>query len=243
MKKINSGSTTKQITEIGMTIIELNKKASIANDAFFDTTFALLSEKTGKLVDAINRGRIKNEKKELDDIRCLDAKAIFYTVNASCIRRSGEDRDQALRLKKILDRYSLKIIAYSFSNKSANIRAMLIDLKDESVKEARSSVPYLDQLIANLEESQRNFDGCETKLIEELVERSKSKSASILARELKDIIDNHFCIYIEAMALVEPEKYTTYCGLLKTIIIENNRQVEEHKTALKRKKEKTEVAG
>jgi len=241
MKKINSNSTNNQIAEIGNSIVEVNKSNPITDDAFYSITYTLLSEKTAELIDTINRAGLHNGKKEMDELRDLDVRAIFYTVKAHCIRRPSEDREKALRIQEDLDRYGLEITGYSFGDESTNIRALLDDLKDPELAEERASIPDLDQLIANLEDSQGEFDVTEAKLIEGEVDRSKTKSASLVAKELKDIIDNRFCVYIEAMSLANPDKYKSYYDLLQTIINQNNRQVEEHLAALKRKKEKTKA--
>jgi len=237
MKSINSKSNIKDTAEVGQGIIDINKTNAITEDAFFTKTFDLLSAKTDELFGKIRAGWMESELEEKDEVRDLDVRAIFYEVEAKCIRRKSDDQAKALRLKTILDRYGMKITGSSYTNESAEIRALIKDLKGTELLEARQAVPDLDGLIGNLENSQLAFDESAAKHLVNLSDRENSKSATVVAKELRDIINHYLCTYIGAMANANPDKYKAFADLLTILIDENNKKVRDRIAAQKRKKE------
>jgi hypothetical protein len=241
MKKLNTSSTTKQIAEVGSKIIDLNTTHPITEDAYYAQTYLLLSEKTKSLIEESNRGILESDLNEKDTSRDLDIRALFYTVEAYCIRRLSDNQKKAENVKAILDRYGMCITDYSYGDESASVRPMLNDLKNPDLAEDRKSIPDLDALIANLEESQAAFDQAESKLRSQEIERKNSKPAYLLAREIKDIINNDLCGYLEAMTKAMPDKYKSFTEEFAKIIEDNNKKVIDRLAALKRKKEELNI--
>jgi hypothetical protein len=241
MKRLNTNSTTKQITEVGSKIIDLNTTHPIAEDTYFAQTYRLLSEKTKSLIEESNRGNLENDLNEKDASRDLDIRALFYTVEAYCIRRLSDNQKKAEQFKAILDRYGMSITDYAYDDESASVRPMLNDLKNPDLAEDRKSIPDLDALIANLEQSQAEFDQAGSKLRSQEIKRKNSKPAYVLAREIKDIVNNDLCGYLEAMAKAMPDKYKVFTEEFAKIIENNNKKVIDRLAALKRKKEEVNI--
>lgn len=237
MKTINSKANIKDTAEIGQGIIDINKRNAITEDAFFTSIIDLLSAKTDELFGKIKAGWVESELQKKDEARDLDVRAIFYEVEAKCVRRESEEQEKALKLQAILGRYGMKITSASYSNQSAVLRALIKDLKAPELAEARSAVPDLDGLIGNLESSQTAFDGSAAQHLVDLSERENSKSATVVAKELRDIINGDLCTYISAMAKANPEKYKSFADLMNVLIDENNKKVRDRIVAYKKKRE------
>lgn len=206
MKRIHSNAIINEIAEICNGIIELSKKHPISEDAYFALTFAKLSEKSDELIGKINAGWLKSELKEKDELRDLDIRAIFTEVKAKCMRRPSASQEKALKVMEVLDRYGMQITDDNYTNESANNRAMLSDLSAPEMAKYIRSISDLNQLIANAEQSQANFDDSASKLIEDKNERENTKSATIVARELRDIFNDELATYLSAMTQANPEK-------------------------------------
>ncbi len=237
MKKVSYYSNIKDTAEIGQGIIELNKTNTISDDPFFMVTFNLLSEKTDELFGKIKAGWMASELEERDAVRDLDVRAIFYEVEAKCVRRGGENQLKAMQLQAILNRYGLKISSASYSNESAEVRALIKDLNASELTDARLAVPELDGLIGNLEASQIDFDESAGKHLKDLSLRQNSKSATVISKELREIINDDLCTYISAMAKAVPDKYKAFADLLNVLIEESNRKIRDRIAAQKKKKE------
>ena len=241
MKKITTNSNIKDTAEVGHGIIDINKTNPITEDAFFTTTFNLLSAKIDELLGKIKEGWVENELEEKDAVRDLDVRSIFYEVEAKCVRRESDDQKKAEIIQTILNRYGLKITSASYTNESAELRALIKDLKAPELVEERKAIPDLDGLIANLEDSQADFDEATGKHLQNLSDREKSKSATVIAKELRNIVNGDLSTYMEAMAKVNPDKYKRFADLMNVLIEENNKKVRDRIAALKRKKEEAEV--
>lgn len=237
MKKIHSNAITNEIAEACKGIIELSKKYPILDDAYFAITLEKLSENTKDVIGKINAGWLSSELKEKDDTRDLDVRALFYAVESQCVRRPSENQEKALRVMDVLNRYGMKITGSSYTNESAQIRAMLSDLNALDMEKYIRSVPDLKQLMDNVEQSQRDFDFSASKLIEDKNERENTKPASVIAKELKDIVNDELMGYLGAMALANPDKYKTYTDLLNTLVENCNMKIRERMASLKRKRE------
>jgi hypothetical protein len=241
MKRIAFNSNIKDTAEVGHGITDINKTNPITEDLFFTVTFDLLSAKTDELFGKIKEGWIENELEEKDEARDLDVRAIFYEVEAKCVRRESKNQKKAEKIQVILDRYGLKITSASYTNESAEVRALIKDLKAPELVDERKAIPDLDGLIANVEESQAAFDVSAGKHLQNLSDREKSKSATVIAKELRDIVNGDLCIYLEAMAKVNPDKYKGFADLMNVLIEENNRKVRDRMAAFKKKKEEAEA--
>ncbi|WP_461640172.1 DUF6261 family protein [Labilibaculum euxinus] len=239
--KINSNSSTKHCAEIGNKLISLFQKYSIKEDHYYTDIFKKLLLITKELIDSINRGGVHNDRKEKDAIRDADVRAVFYEVMARCNRRPDENQKKALRIKKILDRFGIEITEYTYINESANINAMLVDLTAPELAEERASIPDLDKLLANLQSSQSDFELSNLEFIENTDKRKKTKSATALAKDLRDLINNELSVYLQSMAKAKPSQYKEFAELLTTIIEDNNKSVADHLAAVKRKKEQIQT--
>jgi hypothetical protein len=99
------------------------------------------------------------------------------------------------------------------------------------------AVSDLKQLMLNLEGSQADFDVASAQLIEDKFERENTKPASVIAKEIKDIINQELVTYLGAMTLAQPDKFKAYTDVLNTLIEESNNKVRARLTAQKKKKE------
>lgn len=241
MNKISSNSTVNEIAEVGNGFIDLSKKYPLSEDAYFVVIHEKLSAKTNELIGKINAGWLASELQMKDEVRDLDIRAIFYEVEAKCMRRPSEAQQKALRIKAVLDRYGMKITGGGYTNESARIRAMLSDLRASELDDCRGAVTELEGLLVNLDGSQADFDISASKYIEDKTERENSKSASVVAKELKEIINNELCGYLAAMTLAKPETYKVFTDFFATLIDQNNSKVRDRIAAQKRKREETEA--
>lgn len=239
MRKVSSNSNIKDTAEVGKGIIDINTTNPISEDAFFTITFDALSAKPDALFGKIKEGWMESELEEKDEARDLDVRAIFYEVEAKCVRRNSEEQIKAKQLQAILDRYGLKITSASYSNESAEVRALIKDLNAPELADARMAVPELDGLIGNLEASQLAFDASAGKHLKNLANRENSKSASVIAKELRDIINDDLGAYISVMAKAAPAKYKAFADLMSVLIDESNKKVRDRLAALKKKREET----
>ncbi|WP_372646135.1 DUF6261 family protein [Ancylomarina sp.] len=237
MTAIKNNSSISEISEIGTGVTELSKSYPISEDAYFELTFGKISDKSNELIERINGGWLSSELKEKDEIRDLDVRAIFYEVEAKCIRRSSANQEKALKVMDVLNRYGMKIIGSCHTNESAQIRALLSDLEAPEMEENVSSVPDLKQLMANLTQSQAGFDTSSAKLIEDKNAREHTKPASIVAKELKELFNDEFEPYLNAMCMANPAKYKAFSELVNVLVSDSNKKVRDRLAALKRKRE------
>lgn len=237
MGKINANGTIKETAEAGIKISDLNTTNPIVEDIYYAETFENLSAKAKELIDMINAGWLESDLKEKDEVRDLDIRAIFYEVSAKCMRKPSENQQKAVRLKAILDRYGMKITDSTYTSESAEIRAVLSDIKAPELAEDRKAIPDLDGLIGNLEASQTSYDQSDDQLRDDKMGRKNTKPASTLAKELRNIINNDLCGYLSAMTRSNPAKYAAFSTKFFQIIEDANQGVTNRLAALKRKKE------
>ena len=91
------------------------------------------------------------------------------------------------------------------------IRAGWMESELQEKDEAIQDVHDLDDLIGDLEESHADFDISVGKHLRDLSVCEKSKSASVVVKELRDIINGDLCEYIVAMAKSNPDKSNGFC--------------------------------
>tara|TARA_R110001583_G_scaffold48896_5_gene153033 strand:- start:2814 stop:3545 length:732 start_codon:yes stop_codon:yes gene_type:complete len=236
MEKISSKANTNEIAEVFVGVIDLSKKHPIVEDPYYSLTLGKISTKSEDLIGKINSGSLTNELRESDELRDIDVKALFYEVEAKCMYRPGAIQEKSLEISETLERTGMKIVNSSYTNESAQIRAMLSDLNAPELADAIASNPALSPLISNLEASQAAFDSASAKSIEGKLKRDNTKAAWLVANEAKDIFNNELCTYLGSMAMANPDKYKPLADLMNVLIEESNKKVRDRLTALKKRK-------
>jgi len=241
MKKISSKSNISEIASVGVGIINLNNKGGITEDSYFTITYEKLSARTEALIKKIKAGWAASDLQAKDELRDLDIRAIFYEVEAKCIRRESPAQKRALKVKDVLDRYGMNMIAESFSKETIDVKALLSDLNADGLVADRSAIHDLNGLVRNLEDSQAAFDSSFATNLEDRMEHDKSKSATFIANELRNIINTEFCPYVAAMGQANADKFKVFAALLSKLIERNNTEVRDRLASQKRDLKESEV--
>lgn len=236
MEKILAKISHKEMGSLCSDIILIKLNPNLEKDTYFMSKLADIKKKFDVLIDKTNEEWRTRKVRSFDKVRDTDLKAIFYLVEAYCMRRDDSKKRSALNLKKTLDKYGLQILKKRYVEKSSLTNSLLVQIKDKKHQNDRDQIPELDELIVNLEQSQKDYYKAVEIQIEEIHNRKNSKPAYIISMELRKLINEDFAPYIYALSLARKEAYLDYSNSLSSIIKTYNKKVRFHLNHLKRKK-------
>ena len=242
MNVLRSRANIGEMLAVGRAILNLIKENPIADDAYLDSQVKHIEQKVAALAEENNSGALVNNMDDADLVRDLDTRSIFYEVKAKCVRRESDKQQKAEEIYKLLDRYGIGMINESYKQQSASVISLIKDLEAPELSPAIAAIPDLAELITNLKQSQAAFEVAETEYINNYNKDENSVPAYVLSRQLEDIINKEFYIYLKAMTAVNAEKYSKLMSKLKSLFKKTNQEIKERLDAIKRKKEAEEAA-
>ena len=106
------------------------------------------------------------------------------------------NRQAALVIADVLDKHGFETINLAYAAESANINALLLDLKKPDVNVAIATLPGLMDLISGLEAAQQEFETAFLQVVDLKIEKEKLSSATKLRAVIRTQINNELIVYL-----------------------------------------------
>ncbi len=206
-------------------------------DPYLVSTFTELKARNVKLTLAINRSKAENNLETNDEIRDDTIRALFYMLLSFSHQTNKEMREAALVLLKVFNKYGMDLINESYSTESSLISSMLLDFGKPEYKAAIGALAGCSDLMESLAIAQHNFEESRIAYETEKTMLGMEDNATVLKKEVLEIINNKIVVYLRAMLQANPETFVVFTNIIAEIIASNNEQVKKRK-----KKPETEPA-
>ena len=227
-----------RITEVGDTshrLVSLYKStATLKDEAFLKPLFVEMEEKANALTEAVKRDAVISQLENADAkrdgaIRVLDRLLKGYkTIPLDTLKAYG------VQLSAVFKKYGTSIAKKSYSEETHLIESLLKDLQNPNLSASITALTGVSEAIADLRNKQNAFAEVRAKYDDSMAQHQTLPSASSLKKPLYELINNKIIIYLNAMEVVEKEKFGSF-------IAPSNQVIESINTNIKarNKKEKT----
>jgi len=201
------------------------------NDPYINALVSKLATNNAALSNALKEVAATSELGKLDEARDNLLRVIFKEIDAKVLWPEEAISTAALLISDELDKYGYDTINMAYGTESANINALLQDMKKPEVSQAIAVLQGLDQLLTLLAEAQKNFEAAYLSFIDDNIQNESLAPASGISKEIRRLINRELNVYLSAMAKAKPETYGEAAKVVTEIIKNNNSKV---RTRLKR---------
>ena len=230
---LTSKLNNSEMASVGDSVNNAWNRMKIESDSYLTAQMNESGSITKSIITKLNTKKDQAAAYEIDNLRDSDTRALFYEIIAKTHFRDGAVRDSATILMEVVDRYGWELIGRSYDDQTSYTMAMLSDFTKEELKPHIDMLPNVQMLLDNLQESNNSVKArmAESRTLK--YDSHDDKSAYILKRELRILINKVIIPHVTVMAKSNPETYKDFCDTLHTIIEEMNDNV---KNRLLRKK-------
>ncbi len=223
--KIHARSRAVDVSPTATSILKDFTKRDFSADPYMTLQIGKLNDSNELMTQAINEKIANSILAPIDEKRDNNTRVIFYEVDAKELWTNTAISEAASVVAVELDKYGFEIIDMAYATESANINALLKDLKKPEVAEAIAILPGLSDLIKELEASQEEFETAYLQVVDMKIEKEKLISATKLSRVIREQINTEIIVYLKAMAMSKPDTFKDCAKVVGKVITNNNRNV------------------
>lgn len=225
IKKVDSRSSIEDVSTTTTSIVNDFSQRDHTCDPYLTAQTNQLINYNRLLTQAIKETAAGSILFPIDSKRDGTVRVIFYENKAKLHWPDENISGAAQIVMNELDKYGLETIKMSYSSESANINALLEDFKKPEVAAAIQVLPGMQSLVDQLKIDQKEFETSYLVHVGQKIENQELLSATKLRFIIRDIINKHIVVYLNAMSQALPDEYKECADVVATIIEENNQLV------------------
>ncbi len=225
IRKIHAKSRTADISATATSVLTDCTKRDFSADPYMTFQIGKLNDSNELMTEALNETVANSILAPIDDKRDNNLRVIYYEVDAKELWTNVTISAAAAVVAEEIDKYGFEIIDMAYATESANINALLRDLKKKKVAEAIAILPDLSDLIKELEASQEEFETAYLQLVDLKIEKEKLISATKLGRVMREQINTELIVYLNGMSRSMPDTFKDCAEVVGTVIADNNSKV------------------
>jgi len=236
MNRIRINIRVKEIDALGYKLISLyGDSADVKEDAYLQKMFDGLNATVESVTEAINRDKVECGLSELDHVRNVAIHELARALSGYAAVPVDGWRQPAACLKRIFDKYGLRIVRERFCEKSSSIKSLLMDLDTEQSRADIVLLPGVGECVRRLRDAEDCFLKKSIENGECRCSRRMRKTATALKHELLDVINRQLVPYLNTMVMVNPQVYGTFASKVGGLIDDLNAAIARRKNVRRRK--------
>lgn len=229
IEKIILTSRTTEVDAVSLRMIGTYKKTSLSSDAHLASIFTDLETDLVRLTSAIKRLKAVSELEEKDEVRDDKVRAIHYLLMGLLHHPDPAVQNPAKEVEKVFDSYGLSILVESYATESALITSLLGDMAKPKLQTAIAALSGCAELIAALQLAQTGFETTRIAYEEEKAEEGTLENATLIKKEVANIINDNLVVYLRTMIQVNEATYGHFARTIAQIIADNNDVVKKRR--------------
>jgi len=154
---------------------------------------------------------------------------LYYLLNGFLYHPTKKIKEAAQLLMNLFNNYGLSVVGESYATESSLIGSLLLDLAKPEYADAIATLSGCTELIAGLQAAQTDFEQARIAYETEKAKEGMVENASLVKKEVVDILNNKIVVYLRAMEQVDPAKFGVFTNTCAQIIADNNEQVKKRK--------------
>ena len=194
-------------------------------DPYMQLQIEKLSSNNALMTEALNEKAAQSALAAVDEKRDDILRVIFHEIDAKKLWPDAHISQAASVVAEVLDKFGSETISMAYANESANINALLQDLKKPEVEEAIASLSDFGYLVKQLEAAQREFETAFLQYVATEIDKEKLLSATKLGFIIRTQINNEIVMYLKGIVLSKPEVYKKFAEVVAKVIETNNSKV------------------
>ncbi len=222
---IITSSQVGDVNTLAKSILNDFDNRDFSTDPYMTLQIEKLSSNNALMTEALNEKAAQSALAEVDEKRDNILRVIFHEINAKELWPDDSISQAASVVAEELDKYGFETISLAYSAESANINALLQDLKKTDVVIAIASLPDFGYLVNQLVDAQQEFETAFLQYVSMEIDKEKLLSATKLGFIIRTQINKEIVMYLKGIVLSKPEVYKKCAEVVAKVIDTNNSKV------------------
>jgi hypothetical protein len=228
IEKLMTNSRNTEVNDVATRMSGAYQNSGLT-DTYLVSSFTSFDAANLKLSLVIKRSKAESDLDEKDEVRDDKYRALYYLLNGFLYHPTKKIKEAAQLLMNLFNNYGLSVVGESYATESSLIGSLLLDLAKPEYADAIATLSGCTELIAGLQAAQTDFEQARIAYETEKAKEGMVENASLVKKEVVDILNNKIVVYLRAMEQVDPAKFGVFTNICAQIIADNNEQVKKRK--------------
>ncbi len=224
-----TNSRTTEVDAVSLRTIGAYKNTSLSSDAHLASIFTGLETESARLTAAIKRSKAESELEVKDEVRDDKVRAIHYLLMGLLHHPDPAIQNAAEEVENVFDNYGLSILGESYATESSLATSLLGDFSKPKLQVAIAALSGCTEIVAALQAAQTDFEATRIVYEEEKAKEGTLENATIIKKEVANIINDNLVVYLRAMLQVDEPTYGDFARTIAMIIADNNEVVKKRR--------------
>ena len=217
--KMNRIRITARITEVDDASDQLitlyEQSAAVKGDGLLKTIFAEMKSLSDRITEAICRDKAESELESADALRDDEVRRLSSVINGYASMHVEALAKNGATLKRVFDKYGVKIVNESYASESSLIESLLGDLADEEVGGCVAALQGVPEAVAALRAAQDAFNNARLAYDSAKAQDRSTASATEIKRLLLACINQKLVAYLNVVRMSDAATYGEFAGLVE----------------------------
>ena len=186
----------------------------LSENAKLKSFFSELFQKNEAVIEASNKGDNSQNLNKVDGERDEAVRKFFAVLEGSAAQVDEAEAAAAENVLSVMNNYGRKIAGLSFSEETTKIESLLKDLESAALAKDLKRVHGGEAAKERLRTAQDNFLKVYAEKALQVTSQASEKNATVLKNELRDFYNQSILEYLQALCVIEGEKYTAFAKML-----------------------------
>ena len=216
MEKLTVSARITEVDDASNQLVKVYEQTpAVQNDALLKAIFDEMKSLSEQITEAILRDKVKSELEEADNVRDEKVRSLFKVVCGYAAMPMEGIAKSGIALKRVIDKYGVRIVNESYANESSLIESLLQDLAVDELKDDIASLSGVSEAIEALRSAQDVFDNARLSYYNAMsVEETSKVSATGIKKPLLYCINNKLVDYLNIVASLNEGLYGEFAGLI-----------------------------
>jgi len=226
MRKLSYNSKVTEANNVSDLLLKLYSQSSSLNgDRFLQKLFDEMRVISESLTIAIRRDRVQSTLTVLDRKRDEVIRNLSKLISGYASATDQQVVERAKRVKKVFDKYGLKMTRENYAVESSLIKSLLEDVSKNGVRDDINGLQYVNDTLQMLRDAENEFTQAIIDLDKAKANDKNNTSASKLKRDIINLINSKLLKYLDVVILMDKENYDKFTLEVYEIIDRSNAAV------------------
>lgn len=224
-ERVLNNTRVSEVNWVTQQIVDEYQKGDYSSDAYLSPAMEKVIGQNGRLRVAIMRDALESELAELDDVADNEVTLLHGLTKGYTCHPDENKARAAYQLFKMVDKYGLEVKEKGYNEEYPLLRSMIAESKTDVYKACFEALPACQERFNLLEAAVNNFSSKQNAFNLEKDERKEKESASVIKKQLLDLLNNEVMPYLDVMQKVKTDLYGGLTQFAANRISESNAAV------------------
>ncbi len=218
IKKIDYRLKTTEVDALALLIVNMYKEMNLEADSNLGNITTRIYSMQTELNNAVKRVKTVSWLNEYRNILNKKTLSLFHLVGGYMWHPDESICKNATVIKKVLNKYGANMVHTNNATQESLTQSLLTDLSTPQYSDALEKLYGCTGLVSDITIAYNNLREQYIAYKQKVSTESSMTSATKLAKQLREYINSTFIVYVNAMAIVDADRYGFFARTVAQMI-------------------------